>query len=661
MLTAFLCSSRGVIIAKELHTLYKKFGLSEAEALGSRRMAALTTLIGLDPESKARSTNAYKQQLQLLRQECEPEPLISLDDLMSVAFSADPVEREQELAEVYSRRQNDFAAQLGDNKKKAELLETLEARKKKMLQDFDTMQDKIHMDLSNFTRFRYEQFCELVQTCKDKIEDNAKKKGSNAPRDIVSFLGLECFPPSFQKEFGNRSLVKAGNKSPKRSRTSSTSGAPENGGGTDDDDGGLYGALEGEMNLYSGDKQGYLARAIRLAASATQPRLVDLLTEYLKLGNAFAGMSFVEVIKMLQSIAATKIGKSARGFVKRWRYSAARHMWTRKHIGIKGRHFVCWAKFTHNITALRKHCLRKLKAWQWFTKRMIYRRELFRLCFWPFFTWRKSTNASAACKEKVRFLVHRVIPTFNMLHVFRAWKRYHMVLSTNKHKAADNVQRRILGKAAVALRWLHRWAGKRKRIRYAWKHGGKRIRSSIKSRLQLVPLVIWKTYAIYVKIVRERAKTLAADFRNMLFTWVPERVGGMLSIAKLSPTASSTSDLLSSDLSPPLSPEKEKEKEKERRKHEKHEKHEKHKHNKKHQKRHIRKDSNGSLKSEEQPDERLEEPVRRPLMYLIGVPLLQQSHVDRLYSSWSIISTSAVHSSLLTTLHFVSVPHLVSV
>ena len=142
-LTAFLCSSRGMIIAQELHALYKKLGLTDAEALTSRRMAALATLIGLDPDGNGKGTNAYKIKLQLLRSQIEPEPSLSIDDLMSVAFPADPEEREMQLAEIRARRQDDFAAQLGDNKKKQELLEEVEARKRKMLHDFNAKQELV--------------------------------------------------------------------------------------------------------------------------------------------------------------------------------------------------------------------------------------------------------------------------------------------------------------------------------------------------------------------------------------------------------------------------------------------------------------------------------------------------------------------------------------
>jgi hypothetical protein len=150
-----------LIISRELQSLYNKLGLSDAEVLSSRKMAALMTLIALDPDSKSKISIAYKQQLQLLRNQVDPEPIISIDDIAALVFPADPAKREQQMAEIRSRRLEDFETMVGETKKKQGLLEGVETRKKKMLHDFGVMLEKVSSKaMARFlSRLAYRSLC----------------------------------------------------------------------------------------------------------------------------------------------------------------------------------------------------------------------------------------------------------------------------------------------------------------------------------------------------------------------------------------------------------------------------------------------------------------------------------------------------------------------
>lgn len=54
----------------------------------------------------------------------------------------------------------------------------------KALEQIQFMKSKI------LTILKYEEFCDLIETCRKQIERNNKAKASQAPPDVVYFLGL---------------------------------------------------------------------------------------------------------------------------------------------------------------------------------------------------------------------------------------------------------------------------------------------------------------------------------------------------------------------------------------------------------------------------------------------------------------------------------------
>eukprot|EP01034_Spumella_vulgaris_P029789 gene29789-36889_t len=243
------------------------------------------------------------------------------------------------------------------------------------------------------------------------------------------------------------------------------------------------------------------------------PTVMAVLRETVSFGRGLSGYPYRDVVATLQYVASTKLAAFFRGFFRRWRYSAARRKWLAIFKGIKTAHFTGWKVLTKHSQETRDFCWRKLKAWNFYYRRAKFRRNLFRQCFWPFYTWRKYSNASATAREKAHFLVHRVMPTVMNIRVFRAWKGYAKVEGTLNRKADAMYAKIVTKNVKSALRYFHDWARRRRHIRKAWHRKGASMRYDSKFRAKVTPFLIWLTYAKYRKLRRMLGSTKRGNKR----------------------------------------------------------------------------------------------------------------------------------------------------
>lgn len=88
------------------------------------------------------------------------------------------------------------------------------------------------------------------------------------------------------------------------------------------------------------------------------------------------GVSYRDVVEILQAYASTRMQSSYRGHRIRWKYQYARKMWSIKNNNLKTKLFKAWAKYVRNRFDLRNFCWRPLKSWQFYLKLRKNRRYL---------------------------------------------------------------------------------------------------------------------------------------------------------------------------------------------------------------------------------------------------------------------------------------------
>jgi hypothetical protein len=202
---------------------------------------------------------------------------------------------------------------------------------------------------------------------------------------------------------------------------------------------------------------------------------------------------------------------------RRWRYTAARSMWRARFLHIAASNFQAFKTLaTHNINT-RKLCWRKLKAWQYYCRRGRERRETYRVGFWPFHTWRKYAARKGRAKEKVRFLVGRVLPTLVQIKVFNAWKGYCQREGQMNRISRRHVRDALCGRASVCLLWLRRWTFKRRAIRRAWVQRGHALRQQQTDSTIVLPFYTWRAYSKYRRLLRSRMARNMHSMRRQLF------------------------------------------------------------------------------------------------------------------------------------------------
>lgn len=484
-----LCSTRVKVGWRELQYVFGQIGITSEETFLARRVAAINLMLSLNRSTSSPIALMMKAELQELQQ--KSEKLITLEELTEVVFPKDPEERAMEFEIVKSRKQEEVRAMLDEKKRKDELKDVTEARRKRLMLDLESSLKEIQLPRNNINEIKFQAMRSLIEFCQETNAAFLEDQDTNITPEVMGFLGKEAFPKIIvEKVFEKFEKRRKGaiNKSRSISIT-----AIDNFSATM--------MLDGEVEK------------VKLSGP---PNVVALLRETVSYGKGLNGMLFKDVVAMLQCIASTELQTMFRCYSRRYRYTEARRRWKLKESNIKASHFQAWGYLVHHIVSTRDYCWRKVKAWRFFTRRVRERRETFRVCFWPMFTWRKMINASAVAKEKARFLANRIVPTLLTMKTFRGWKKY---VQENCALAmiARSFYKKMLQKALLcSLNWLHDWARKRRKIRRAWIREGLVKLRAVQFKRKQTPFMIWRSYTKYRTLVRSRIKSESSPFRHAL-------------------------------------------------------------------------------------------------------------------------------------------------
>ena len=179
--------------------------------------------------------------------------------------------------------------------------------------------------------------------------------------------------------------------------------------------------------------------------------------------------------------------------------------------------FFNWAEYTSMKNHLRSECWRKIKAWYFYTYKVAKkRREFFRCCFWPYFVWRRWAVQYRTAREKAKFLITRVLPTYNTMHIFRAWQKYAAFAAAGFRKAANCYVNKLLKRARKELTFWHEWTVSNKRVRKLWLRDGLEKMQHAVLLCKTTPFQVWRGYVEYIKLVRERVPVYTLPVRRLL-------------------------------------------------------------------------------------------------------------------------------------------------
>eukprot|EP01038_Epipyxis_sp_PR26KG_P007640 gene7640-10399_t len=512
LLTSILCSSKVKFRHEELKNIYFNLGFDANDILLSRKIAALLLVIGPNIHRKSPIIMEYKRQLQQLQEE-EGDKLVTLEELFEQVFPTDPAQREEMVEKVKSRKQMEIQAVLEEKRRRDELKQQADSRRLKMMKDLETTLSDIQLMKGPLSAEKHQQFVDLLVYCK-KINDEANDDNkTNLTKEIMSLLGLDVFPQAIVDRVVKGALTNTTDSSTVISTQTFHSNSTRN---TDNQSTIVTEKTSDKKsvaNIVISVRDKYSPRRVPIRLSGN-PTVMALIRETVANGKSLNGIAYREVVGMLQTVAAEIMENKFRCFRYRWRYMKARSLWSKKDKIIKSKYFKEWCNDVKYRLSVEKYCYRKLKAWQFYTKRAIRRREIFRICYWPFRVWRKYSDSSAVAKEKAHFLVHRVMPTLLTLQVFRAWKAYSMKEQVLEKACKRFQDDRTIRYGAIYFYWLKDWTRKRKKIKKAWQRNGKSMRNDKVYVRQIIPFVVWKTYVYYRKLARNRVKEYAIDFRN---------------------------------------------------------------------------------------------------------------------------------------------------
>ena len=480
-LTMVLCSMQVQLNQKQLIALYEGLDIDEARTIISCKIAARKLILST-------STNPDTHQLcsgEIKELAVDGDPMIRIDKFKDQIFSLQPAEREQEFKMIEKQRAERVGLLYEEKKRKREALQKAEARKNKAVYDFENNLGGIQYARGVMSKERLGRLRDLIGYChRTSIEAYQQSLVTVNPA-VIELLGDDMFPSltdSSVDPFGPDATEEIFLQALKLSGVETVIKPPE---------------------TFRIDLVG-------------NPNLMNLFRKTVALGKGLYGMSNSDVVELLQCYASCLLGAVFRGYSRRWRYQAARRLWRQMDHVMKSKVFLAWKKDVRYCILVRETCLRKFTAWKYMSTRATFRRKLFRICFWPFFVWRRTAVHSGRAREKTKFLVSRLVPTVQQLHVFHAWKKLYIHERGYNRPADAFCKAKRQQKFGWQFGWWRYWTRRRRGLRRAWLRSGylmmlKKIEESAR-----VPFQLWAAATAFKVRLRHTIKCNGRYFRGFL-------------------------------------------------------------------------------------------------------------------------------------------------
>jgi hypothetical protein len=513
-LTVLLCSSKVRVSHSELPRIYDKFDtkVHKDEITHSRKIAAVRCSLGPNNGAGLIEAPELIEQLVQLNNLVE-ERLVSLNELMNAVFPSDPVQRKEEMEELEKERKRNLLSSLHEVEERENVKLEAETRKNKNINDFAKLLKELQFVKGPYTASKHRQLKGVVAYADTTSRSLHAAKNITVPDEMLFLLGIESFPKLVRDSLKARKekLLAA-----KLAAENKAKGIKPKGKKDSDQSEAAIAARKKERNeklisdltgasVNANQRFDYGGEFRILLQGNGAGSVLDNIKDCVAHGKGLNGCSAMDVVLMLQAYASIRIQGTVRSFQKRWKYNIARLKWRIKYALYKKIFFKEWGNLARRNIDTRLFCWRKILVWNRYTKLAKIRRELFCICYWPYYVWRRYICARRTASEKARFLTGRVMPTLLTLQVFRGWKKY-SAKETRMNLYADRYNRyRDLKKMSLHFVWLERWTVRRRELRKSWLTKGMLMNKKEHFKRTNTPFQIWRCYVYYKTQIRKRA------------------------------------------------------------------------------------------------------------------------------------------------------------
>ncbi|OQR84122.1 hypothetical protein ACHHYP_13864 [Achlya hypogyna] len=230
-----------------------------------------------------------------------------------------------------------------------------------------------------------------------------------------------------------------------------------------------------------------------------------------------------EAAHVFHDIAATVLQKGAVAFLERRAIFDCPERQAFLAHKLQKRLFRLWRANAVVSIARRGMLLRKFVAWKYLMVCGKWYRELFRVCFWPLYVWKRWTQFVIISRAKAIFLRH-VFDTYYLLRHTRAWRAFVVAKQALLAELARRKQERDTRTLKTILDKWRPWAAYGQRIRKIWQKSGLCLQFQTKYYTTKMALYLWRYFAILHRdmarrqylcihgmLVRHRQKDAPAD------------------------------------------------------------------------------------------------------------------------------------------------------
>ncbi|OQR93832.1 hypothetical protein THRCLA_08332 [Thraustotheca clavata] len=202
-----------------------------------------------------------------------------------------------------------------------------------------------------------------------------------------------------------------------------------------------------------------------------------------------------EAAHVFHDIAATVLQNGAKAFIERRAIYDTPERQYFLAFKLKKLIFRQWRQNVNIRLTRRRMLLRKFVVWKYLMNRGKWRRELFRICFWPLYVWKRWTQFVLISRAKAIFL-HNVFDIYYALRHTRAWHRY--VVAQRKIDA-ELARRQLIREHKIRQHIFNEWKPRAQygqRLRKIWLQNGLALQFQTQFYTTKLSLYLWRYYTI---------------------------------------------------------------------------------------------------------------------------------------------------------------------
>jgi hypothetical protein len=212
-------------------------------------------------------------------------------------------------------------------------------------------------------------------------------------------------------------------------------------------------------------------------------------------------------IDYTSNCAAVMVQASTRGFLARKREKLRRALshYVQREERARRNLFVTLKKYVRRIVDVRYSCRRQLYKWRRYTGRMKRHRTTFRICFWPFRTWRLATEEVIYSRQKA-LNAARIFNSYWMLVHFKAYKRWYKEKKERKLRNERKNKQMDVFRARRMVGLWHEWASHKAIVLTNWREKGRAFAKANYINRNIFCFAVWRYRAHLQLLCRSRTR-----------------------------------------------------------------------------------------------------------------------------------------------------------